>query len=325
MTIAYLIIGHRYPRHIIDLIGSLRDSKSFFVVHIDKRASDSVYAPLREYAAYNPNVFLTKRVRCYWGGFGIVKATIECVKTVVELNRDFDYAVLLSGQDYPIKSTGQIAEFLQKNKRKEFIESFALSKPNRWSDHGGCYQAMNRVQYWTCYIRSRVVHVPIRRKFPFGWEPHGGSQWWGLSKEGILHIEAFIRANPGFVRFFEHAFIPDECLVHTILSNSAFRDRIVGDHLHYIDTEHPNPDSPRTLEASDFESLRQSPKLFARKFDPERSRECLDLIDAELLGKRSGEGSGIPPSSDPVDSGARRDGAARRDKPTGLLTDPISV
>jgi len=284
MAIAYLIMGYRDPDQIINLIGSLRDSKSFFVIHIDKRARDSIYAALRDYAVDNPDVFLTKRVRCYWGGFGIVKAAIECVTMVVKLNLDFDYAILLSGQDYPIKSTGQIAEFFQKNKGKEFIESFSLSKPNRWSDYGGYYQAMNRVQYWTFFIRNRVFHVRLRRKFPFGCEPYGGSQWWCLSKQCILYIEAFIRANPGFVRYFQHVFIPDESFFQTLLSNSAFRDRIVSDHLRYIDTEDPNPEIPRTLEASDFESLRLSPKLFARKFEPNRSKECLDLIRAELLG-----------------------------------------
>jgi len=284
MAIAYLIMGHRHPDHILKLIGSLRDSTSFFVIHIDKRASDSVYAPLRDYAARDPDVFLAERIRCYWGGFGIANATIECMKMAVKTNRDFDYAILLSGQDYPIKGTGQIAEFFEKNKGKEFIEFFPLAKPNRWSDFAGYYQAMKRVQYWTFYIRSRTIHVGLRRKFPLGWEPHGGSQWWCLSRECILYIEAFVRKNPGFVRYFKHVFIADECLFHTILSNSAFRDRIVSDDLRYIDTQHPNPGNPRTLEASDFESLRQSPKLFARKFDPDRSKECLDRIDAELLG-----------------------------------------
>jgi Core-2/I-Branching enzyme len=290
MIIAYLIMGHRNPDQIIRLMDSLRDSNSFFVLHIDKRADDGVYAPLREYAAHNPDVFLTKRIRCYWGGFGIVNATIECVKTVVKTNRDFDYAILLSGQDYPIKSIGQIVEFFQKNRGKEFIESFPLSQPNRWTDHGGCYQAMNRVQYWTLFIRGRIFHVPLRRKFPGGCEPHGGSQWWCLSKECILYIEAFIRTNPGFVRFFKHVFIPDECLFQTIVSNSAFRDRIVGDHLRYIDWEHPNPNVPRTLEIGDFESLRRSPQIFARKFDADRSRKCLGLIDAELLGPEPSSG-----------------------------------
>ena len=284
MTIAYLIMGHRNPGHIIRLMDSLRDSRSFFVIHIDQRADDSVHAPLRDYAAQNPDVFLTKRIRCYWGGFGIAHATIECVKMVVKMNRDFDYAILLSGQDYPIKSADHIVEFFQKNKGKEFIESFSLCKQNRWSDHGGYFEAMNRVQYWTFFIRSRTFQVRLRRKFPLGWEPHGGSQWWCLSKECILYIEAFIRANPGFVRYFKHVFIPDECLFQTIISNSAFRDRIAGDHLRYIDTEHPNPDSPRTLEAGDFESLRRSPKMFARKFEPDRSKECLNRIDTELRG-----------------------------------------
>ena len=33
----------------------------------------------------------------------------------------------------------------------------------------------------------------------------------------------------------------------------------------------------------DFERLRNSPKLFARKFEIERSKDLLDTVDSELL------------------------------------------
>lgn len=284
MAVAYLIMGHKHPGQILRLIHSLKDSSAFFVIHIDKRASDDVYSPLRDYAAANPNVFLTKRIRCYWGGFGIARAMIECVKVAVRAGRHFDYAILLSGQDYPIKNAREIADFFEKNKGAEFIESFPLSKANRWTDHGGYFQAMNRVRYWTFFIRSRSFHLRLTRKFPFGWEPHGGSQWWCLSKECILYIDSFIRRNPAFVRYFKYVLIPDESLFQSILSNSSFHDKIVNDDLRYIDWEHPNPNYPRTMETGDFDYLRTSPKLFARKFEPDRSKNCLDLIDAELLG-----------------------------------------
>jgi hypothetical protein len=286
MTIAYLIVAHKSPDQILRLIHSLRESSAFFVIHIDKRAGDDVFGPLRDYAATHPEVLLTKRNRCYWGGFGIAKAMIECVNTAVRTKRSFDYAILLSGQDYPIKNAKQIADFFEQNKGKEFMESFSLVKPNRWTEHGGYYQAMARVKYWTFFVRSRVYQLRIARKFPFGWEPHGGSQWWSLSHESLSYIESFLRTNPSFVRYFKYVFIPDESLFQSILSNSPFRDKIVDNDLRYIDWERPNPQYPRTLETDDFERLRASPKLFARKFQPDRSKECLDLIDAQLLGQQ---------------------------------------
>ncbi|GGG93424.1 beta-1,6-N-acetylglucosaminyltransferase [Silvibacterium dinghuense] len=284
MAIAYLIVAHKSPDQILRLIRALHEPDAFFIIHIDKRAAEEVYAPLREYAASHPEVLLTPRYRCYWGGFGIARAMIACVNAAVRAQRPFDYAFLLSGQDYPIKNTQQIASFLAQNKGKEFMESFSLAKPNRWTDHGGYFQAMARVSYWTFFLRSRVFHLRVARKFPFGWEPFGGSQWWCLSREALSHIESFLRENPSYLRYFQHVFIPDESIFQSILSNSEFRGRIVNDDLRYIDWENPNPLYPRTMESDDFEKLEASPKLFARKFLPDRSKECLDRIDAQLLG-----------------------------------------
>jgi hypothetical protein len=287
MAVAYLIMGHRDPGQILRLIHTLRDSAAFFVIHIDKRAPDDVFAPLRDYASSHPDVFLTPRIRCYWGGFGIAHAMIECVKATARSGRHFDYAILLSAQDYPIKNAAQIEEFLSRHKGSEFIESFPLAKPNRWSDHGGYYQAMNRVRYWTFFIRSRPFHFRIARRFPFGWEPYGGSQWWGLSRDCILYLDKFLQQNRRFIRYFKHVLIPDESLFQSILSNSPFSSRIVNDNLRYIDWERPNPKYPRTLESDDFDFLRSSPKLFARKFESDRSKDLLNKVDAELLGVRN--------------------------------------
>ena len=78
--VAYLIMGHKDPGQILHLIETLRDSAAFFVIHIDGRAGDDVFKPLRDYAATHPEVLLTRRIRCYWGAFGIANAMTECVK-----------------------------------------------------------------------------------------------------------------------------------------------------------------------------------------------------------------------------------------------------
>ena len=284
MKVAYLIMGHRDPQQILRLMDALRDSASFFVIHIDGRAPDSVFGPLRDYAAANLGVFLARRIRCYWGSFGIANAMVECVKTTVQSGLHFDYAILLSAQDYPIKSADQIRGFLEENKGAEFIESFELDKPNRWTNHAGPYQAMNRVGYWTFFIRSRPFHLHIPRRLPFGWRPFGGSQWWGLSRECVLFLENTFRTKRQVIRYFRHVFIPDESLFQTVIANEpAFSGRIVNNDLRHIDWERPNPKYPRTLDMEDFDRLRNSPKLFARKFEIDRSKDLLEKVDAELL------------------------------------------
>src|SRR4029077_18392690 len=104
----------------------------------------------------------------------------------------FDYAILLSGQDYPIKTNGHIKLFLSQNMGREFIESFPVDEPNRWSNHGGPFNAVNRVLFWTVFLRSKRIHINFKRKFPLGYRPHEGSQWWCLSRACLEYLNTFI-------------------------------------------------------------------------------------------------------------------------------------
>jgi Core-2/I-Branching enzyme len=283
MKLAFLILGHRFPEQIIRLIETLRIPDAIFVVHIDRRADESVMSPLVTYAKACGDIHLAARQRCYWGQYGIAQATIECMHTLLAQGREFDYAMLLSGSDYPIKTMAEIVSFLEANKGREFIEAFALAKPNRWSDGGGMFQALARVKYWTINIRSHSFQLKLKRSFYGGWEPHGGSQWWTFSREAVVWMVDYLRANPALARYFKFVFIPDESLFQSMIANSPFQSQIYNDDLRYIDWERPNPMYPRTLDDEDFDRLAASPKLFARKLEPERSKGLLDRLDRELL------------------------------------------
>jgi hypothetical protein len=86
---------------------------------------------------------------------------------------------------------------------------------------------------------------------------------------------------------------------HTIIMNSPFgahtnttvadvrwpsghRVREAGDIIKYIDWS-MNRERPAILDERDFEILKQSPRLFARKFHSLRSMRLMDRIDRELL------------------------------------------
>jgi hypothetical protein len=286
IRIAYFILCHKAPEQVIRLIERLQESNSFFIVHIDSRAAAQVRRTLEEYSARATNVVFSERHRCYWGRIGIVRATVACIRKAIQLGLPFDYAFLLSGEDYPIKSTDHVKRFLSKNSGKEFIESFAFDKPNRWSRHGGSYNPLNRVLFWTLFFRSKHIQIKWQRRFPLGFKPHLGSQWWCLSKECIEYLNTFIARNPKYVRYFNWVFIPDECFFQSILSNSPYARKIAGDGIRYADWENPNPNYPRTLMISDLEKLRESPALFARKFDAVRSQELVDRLDDEIGSTR---------------------------------------
>jgi hypothetical protein len=189
--------------------------------------------------------------------------------------------MLLSGQDCPIRSTAQIHEFLERNNGREFIEAFRLDLPNRWTSQGGMFQAMKRVLYLTFFLRSRAFHIKYKRRFPNGWTPYGGSQWWCLTKECVGYLHDYLKNNRSVLRFFRNVYIPDETMLQSLVANSPFAKKIHGDGLHYIDWTNPNPTYPRTLDISDFEKIDSSEYLIGRKFDSVQSTELLERLDHE--------------------------------------------
>jgi Core-2/I-Branching enzyme len=287
MKIAYIILAHRLPDQLIRMIHQLEDSDVSFFIHVDKKSDkklgNQISHELQKQLGARANVHLVKKHVCYWGAFGIIQGTAQGIKELVESGIEFDRVVLLSGQDYPIKSTDHIKTFFQENHGKEFMQSFVLTSRNPWSDHGGSYRDVARVLHWHFNLRSKHVRIPIRRKFFKGMEPYGGSQWWCLSRECIQYIYHFLADHPRFLTYFKHTFIPDELFFQTIVSNSSFGEKITGENLTYADWDNPNPQYPAVLGKNYFDQLATSPKLFARKFDTNRDTEILDLIDQRIL------------------------------------------
>jgi Core-2/I-Branching enzyme len=283
MRTAYFILAHKNPKQVRRLIHRLNGPAVSFYVHIDARAANETYIAIKRLCSELTNLFLTPRYRCYWGGFGIAQATLACIDQAFRSEIPFDYAFLVSGQDYPIKTSDYVRAFLEAHRSTEFMESFPLSLPNRWTNQAGAWQAMERVSRFAVSIRSHQFHTPLRRKFPAGLEPYGGSQWWCLSNACLKYINSFAQSYPKVIHFFKHVLVPDELMLQTIVSNSCFSEHLTGEDLTYSDWEHPNPDVPRILlQDSDLEAVLRSPKLFARKFDASRDDEILDAIDQAL-------------------------------------------
>ena len=284
MQAVFFILVHKNPEQTIRLIERLESTQSKFVVHVDQRSPDAVNSVISDWAAKRTDVTLAERHRCYWGDFGIVAETLECVRTALKFDDGFDYGILLSGQDYPIKPLRSILDYLTLNTGKQFIESFLLDETeNRWTHQGKEYQATARYSWYVARFRSLRLPIPLRRSMPAGLKPCGGFQWWCLTREALEYISEYLEKNPKVLQFFKHVSIPDETVFQTVLYSSHFQKDIISDDMHYADWDRPNPQYPRVFGEGDFEQLRASPKLFARKFDITRGTDIFDLIDRELL------------------------------------------
>ncbi len=299
MRIAYIILAHNYPEQLTRFITQLNTDDVSFFIHIDKKADSKIYNHVFTQFNKFPNVFFLKRYNSGWGSFDAVRATLEGIKTIVKTGNYFDYVIHLSGQDYLIKSNTQIHTFFQENKGKEFIEYFPLPC-SKWLGGG-----LRRIEYWHirwnddyfCIPKQRefkspiasffysllILLLPKKRKLPQGTTLYGGSAFWCLTGECVKYINDFVRQNPKFVNRFNYTLLADELFYQILVLNSPFKDKVVNNHMRYIDWGDVNAYHPRILEKKDFEKIRQSEKLFARKFDARKDSDILDMIDKMIL------------------------------------------
>lgn len=285
MRIAYIISAYQRPRQLVRMVKRLNTETSLFFIHVDKKTPDIVYAVMTDGLSLLTNVRFLERHTCVWGGFGHVAATLKGINEVVNSGTDVDFVVLLTGQDYPIKPNRHISDFLSGHRGSLFLDHFPLPHPE-WQNLG-----LDRIDSWHLRLFNRHQRLAppswlgLRRRFPSGFQPFGGSSYWCLPHDAIEYVHRFCLEQPDFVRFFRTVDVPDELFFQTILLNSPFGERVVNDDLHFIDWRDPHAGSPAVLTTGDFARLQSSAKLFARKFDINQDAGILDMIDLHLLSE----------------------------------------
>jgi hypothetical protein len=305
MNLAYIILAHKNPQQLRRLMTRLGDADCTFYVHIDKR---SKIEPFRSELTTLPNhqkrIVWVKREECRWGDVGMVKGTLHALSCALRDNRDVDYLVLLSGQDYPIKPVRSIIEFFEEHRRLNFV-AYSPMPINRWRSGGmdriqryhfffkgkrRVYPPGYRARTWRGKLLRALLRLvfPLPRKFPTGLQPYGGSSWWCITAETARYVLDFVRKRPDYLRFHAYSMAPDEIFFQTILLNSSsMAETIVNDNLRYIDWTRGGG-QPAILTADCFDRLAESPKLFARKFDMSVDQVVLDMIDERILHPNSG-------------------------------------
>jgi hypothetical protein len=281
VTVAYLIRAHHAPAQLERLVRRLHTPRSRFYVHVNRRTDDAVYDEMVERLQDVERVSWLPRVSCYWGGFSLVQATLEGVRAVCEAPALPDHVVLLSGQDYPLRPAAQIEAFLEERKGKNFLPYWALPAEEWASERGG----LDRVRWMyleRVRVKTRLLRLPIPRRFPPGFRPFGGMAFWALTGGAVAYVGRFVRENPAVTRFFRFVKMPDELFFQTVLMNSPLRDTVENENLHYLDWSTPGA-HPATFGKADLPKLLASDKLFARKFDTAVDAEILDVLDREAL------------------------------------------
>lgn len=261
----------------VRLISRLAGPDVSFVIHVDAKVGVSTFEQLRARLKPFGQIFFAKRVRSKWGSYNGALATINCIHTAVLNVADFDRCILVSGQDYPISSNDDIRDFFSENRGVEFIEAFPLDLTDAAQSGWSPYYRFRRYHIWQGDRRRKI---PILRKGLPPLPMYHGSTWWALSKDAIFYLHGEIGRNRALRRFLQTGFLVEEVYIPTLMMSSPFSQLVSGQNVTFDQWAPTSGPHPKILEASDFDQLVASPKLFARKFDTDVDYKILDLLDS---------------------------------------------
>jgi hypothetical protein len=305
MKIAYVITAHNNPLQVVRLVRALQTGQHTgpIVIHYDRASAEFDRLSL---AGMSHVHLLQNPVTVGWGEFSVVEAEWRCLDWLRQQAINYDWLVLLSGQDYPIRPIPAFEQCLTGASGDGFLEYFPIDQvpPTQWNWHQNTgreryyryYQTvpaqlkplfykLYRVVNWQPYVNvkagrfgAKVAMQASRHPFTPNFKCYAGSQWHTLARRSVEYVLDFIVQHPDIVEHYRHTMIPDESFFQTILLNAPHL-QFVNDNLRYISW---TPPYPAVFSAADLPTLTQSPQFFARKFDQQHDAQILDQLDAYL-------------------------------------------
>lgn len=274
MKIAILILAHKNRSQIEILINQLQHPFFNIYLHLDKNADFSYNDIKGNYTKVD------RSYRCSWGGYSVTRGTFSLLKKAYE--QENEYFVLISGQDFPIKTNEQIYNYFIQNRGKSYIN--IISKE----------QVKNEplVDYNNFLQRFLLIHVPKRPphnifeklgfslkakwrqlqkkysflKFPVPANIYAGENWFNLHRDEVSNLLKEYKKSI-FLRFrLSLGLLMEEVLPHTLLKRNLQSEKWVNDSLRFTiwksETSHPE-----NISYENINEAISSNDLFARKFD----------------------------------------------------------
>lgn len=319
MRHAVLIIAHKNAKQLTRLISTLKDDDIDVYVHIDKKWKISA-SEIEDIKNANKSVtIIDKRISGFLDTWSLCKITLELIKAALESSNDYSYYMLLSGQDYPIKSISYIKSFLEEQYPKPLIDCTPMVKDNwiysgfKWIRFHPYYRFVERITknkklkklmlmpaYAVQLIVTYLIGSPYKRLKKVDCELYGGSAWWILPKEIVQLCLFESQKNTEIIKAFKLKNTPEETFFQTMSMRSSLKNMIEINepyeirqncmtYAYFFDETHEPTGHPYILTDDNYEMLKSRRELFARKFELGVSESLMNRIDLEVAEKAGSE------------------------------------
>ena len=282
--IAYILLCHKDPDGIVAQARRLTAAGDFVSIHFDARAPRDAYDKIRAGLAENRSVtFARRRLKCGWGEWSLVDATLQAVQAAVDAFPRATHFYMLSGDCMPIKSAEFAHTFLDREE-VDYIESFDFFNSD-WIKTGIKDERLIYRHWFNERNRKALFYASMNlqkklglaRKVPSDIAMQIGSQWWCLRRRTIEMLLEFCARRRDVMRFFRTTWIPDETFFQTLVRHLVPEHEIRTRTLTFL--MFTDYGMPVTFYNDHYDLLLSQDYLFARKISP----DAKDL--KERLGK----------------------------------------
>jgi hypothetical protein len=274
--IAFILLCHKDPAAIIKQAERLTAVGDYMSIHFDARAKPADFRMIKTALADNPNVvFSRKRIKCGWGEWSLVQATLYAVEAAVDAFPRATHFYMLSGDCMAIKSAEYAHEFLD-TRDVDYVESSDFFESD-WIKTGMKEERLIYRHFFNERTQKRRFYASyqlqqrfnLKRAVPADIQVQIGSQWWCLRRRTIEWILDFTKQRKDVMRFFRTTWIPDETFFQTLVRHLVPGTEIESRTLTFL--MFSDYGMPVTLYNDHYDLLLSQDFLFARKISPEAS------------------------------------------------------
>ena len=272
--IAYILLCHRDPVGVIAQAQRLTAAGDFIAIHFDARSRREDYEAIRQALAANPAVtFAARRLKCGWGEWSLVAATLQAVQAALTAFPRATHFYMLSGDCMPTKTAEYAHEFLDATE-VDYIESFDFFNSD-WIKTGIRDERLI-YRHWFNERRTKWLfyqsldwqrRLGLARKVPGDLQMQIGSQWWCLRRRTVEAVLEFCRTRRDVMRFFRTTWIPDETFFQTLVRHLVPEQDISARTLTFL--MFTDYGMPVTFYNDQYDLLLSQDYLFARKISPD--------------------------------------------------------
>lgn len=284
---AFLIVAHKQPDLLIEIMSALAADNHFFFVNLDKKMKGREETANKLRSLF-PEVFISYN-NVFHGGYSQVKVTIDLLQEAEKHN--IDYFHLISGQDFPCKSISEFNDFFDSHRGESYMWYDTEEQNELWQKT----KYAKRLNYFNFneipggkFLNPIFIRLKIRKPIV---NVRAGWNWFSWHSKVVRYVLSQYKNDKRFFNRFKYTRCCDEIVFHTLLFPKIEELRIHADNsLRYINWNKKSlgrstENAPLILNEDELIEITGGDYLFCRKIDEFISRNLIKELKIRIASE----------------------------------------